>query len=412
MIYKLRLLQQKLSAMVRRFPVVVVTGARQVGKSTLLQHVLADWDHVVFDPVVDVAGAREDPELFLDNHPPPLVLDEIQFAPQLVPVIKRRVDSERDEPGRYVLTGSQQWAVMKEIGESLAGRAVFLDLHGFSLAEIADATRSDHWLRRYLENPEAFVALLPPRLTTQRTLYEQLWAGFLPEADTLEPDWIDDFYRAYLRTYVERDVRSIADIDDWQQFGRFVRLIAALTATEINHSQLGRELGITPQTCRRWLAILSATFQWHEIPPYHGNTIKRVSKKPKGHFSDTGLACSLQAVSTARALAGHPLTGALFESAVVGEIRKLSATIPAPPNLYHWRSHGGAEVDVILERDGRFHPVEIKLNSNPGRGALRGIRAFRETYTRLDIAPGLIICPADEGRRIGERDALLPWDSS
>ena len=412
MIYKSRILQQKLLSMVGRFPAVVVVGARQVGTSTLLQHLLPDWDHVVFDPVIDVAGAREDPELFLDNHPTPVVLDEIQFAAELVPVIKRRIDRARHEPGQYVLTGSQQWSVMKAVSESLAGRAVFLDLQGFSLAEIAGAPRADHWLRRYLDDPEAFVAGCHPRLERSRTLYEQLWCGFLPEADTLEPDWIDDFYGAYLRTYIERDARALANVDDWQQFGRFTRLISALTASEINHSQLGREIGMTPQTCRRWLSVLAATFQWYEIPPYHGNTIKRVSKRPKGHIADTGLACNLQAISAPRALAGHPLSGALFESAVVGEIRKLSATISASPNLYHWRSHGGAEVDIILERDGRLYPIAIKLRTNPGRGDLRGIHAFRDTYSGLDIAPGLIICPAEQSRPISARDVVLPWDAS
>jgi len=270
--YKPRILADQLKRMIQRFPVVVVSGARQVDKSTLLQRTLPDWDSVVFDPATDVGNARQDPDLFLDNHPPPVVLDEIQFAPELVAAIKRRVDRKR-KPGQYVLTGSQQWSVRKSASESLAGRAVFLDLEGFSLAEIAEATTAKHWLRRYLDDPDGFVAGLPAgieRIKLPRTVYEQLWWGFLPEADALEADWIGEFYRAYLRTYIERDVRLLSDVGDWQQLGRFARLTAALTAQEVNYSQLGREIGVTPQTAQRWLAMLRATFQWFEVPAYHG----------------------------------------------------------------------------------------------------------------------------------------------
>jgi predicted AAA+ superfamily ATPase len=417
--YKDRLLTHKLRRLLERFAVVVVTGARQVGKSTLLRHELPKWETVVFDPAVDVGNARRDPDLFLDNHPAPLVLDEIQYAPELVAALKRRVDrtpgrtsdATGRRPGQYVLTGSQQWSVLKSASESLAGRAVFLDLEGFCLAEIAGAGSEEHWLKRYLEAPDEFVAAPVKRLPARRTLYEQLWHGFLPEADALERDWIADFYRAYLRTYIERDARLLTDVGDWQQFGRFVQLAAALTAQEINHSQLGRELGVTPQTAHRWLATLRATFQWFEAPAYHGNTIKRISSKPKGYLADTGLACSLQTISTPQALSGHPLAGALFESAVVGEIRKLAATLATPPNLHHWRSHGGAEVDLLLERDGMLYPIEVKLATRLSRQDTRGIAAFRATYPRLKIAPGLVIAPVEQMERLSDTDFAMPWDS-
>lgn len=407
--YKHRLLGAKLRRLVERFPVVIVTGARQVGKSTLLAHELPEWRAIVFDPALDVAGAREDPDLFLDNHPAPLVLDEIQFAPELVAAIKRRVDLAR-KPGQYVLTGSQQWAVLRSASESLAGRALFLDLEGFCLSEVAESVTEDHWLARYLAQPEAFVASAPARLSLRRTLYEQLWRGCLPEVDVLESSWVGEFHRAYLRTYIERDARLLSDVADWQQFGRFVRLAAALTAQEVNYSQFGREVGVTPQTSQRWLAMLRATFQWLELPAYHGSTIKRISGKSKGYFADPGLACALHSISTAEALSGHPLAGALFETLIVGEIRKLVASLPTPPSLYHWRTHAGAEVDLLLERDGRLFPIEVKLTTKPTRGDARGIAALRETYPALQIAPGLVICPVDQMRRLNEIDVAMPWD--
>lgn len=408
--YKSRIMTGRLVRMVENFPVVVVSGARQVGKSTLLAHALPGWDSVVFDPAIDVGNARQDPDMFLDNHRAPLILDEIQYAPELVAAIKRRVD-ERKRTGQYVLTGSQQWSVLQTASESLAGRAVFLDLEGFCLSEIAEHTVSNHWLKRYLYSPDSLLDRSPERLNLDRTLYEQLWRGSLPMADSLETDLISDFYRSYLQTYIERDVRLLADVNDWQQFGRFVMLTAALTSQLVNHSQLGREIGVTPQTAQRWLAMLRATFQWFEIPAYHGNTTKRISQKPKGYFADTGLACSLQRVSSPTALSGHPLAGALFETAVVGEIRKLSQTLSTPPMFHHWRSQGGGEVDLLLERDGKFYPIEIKLTSQPKKDDTRGIGSFRKTYPQLPIETGLILCPCQSAMRINDHTLALPWDS-
>jgi len=282
--YYPRAITKRLFQLLEAFPVVVIIGARQVGKSTLLLNTVGKKaDVVVFDPVVDVENARQDPELFLNNRPPPLVLDEIQYAPELVASIKRRIDKDRS-PGQYVLTGSQQWGVIKSMAESLAGRAVFIDLEAFSLAEISGAGLDGSWLQSWLDDPEAFIAGKPGKVDLKTTLYEQLWRGGLPEAQFLPLEMIPDFHAAYQRTYIERDVRVLADVSDWQLFGRFVRLAAALTAQEINYSQIGRELGLNPQTSKRWLDILQSTFQWFEVPAYAGNAIKRIANII--HFMD------------------------------------------------------------------------------------------------------------------------------
>ena len=413
--YKHRLLAVKLKRLADYFPVVVLSGARQVGKSTLLRHLFPDLEAVVFDPAKDVGNARQDPDLFLDNHPAPIILDEIQYAPELVSAIKRRVDLNR-KPGSYILTGSQQWSVMKSISESLAGRAVFATLEGFSLGEISGESGGVTWLGRWLANPDEMMAHPPRCRNPGRTLNEQLWRGWLPEADSLPLDLLPDFHAAYLRTYLERDVRMLAGVEDWQVFGRFVQLAAALTACEVNYSQLGRDIGVTPQTARRWLAMLRATFQWHEVPAYSGNAVKRISGKAKGYLADSGMACHLLQLSAPTALSGHPQTGALFESAVVAEIRKLCALESTAPALYHWRSHGGAEVDLILERDGRLYPVEIKLTTNPSRKDTAGLTAFRKTYPHLNLAPGLVITPGQSGQqpslqKISEQDCALSWQA-
>lgn len=215
--YRQRLITTKLQRLTTSFPAVVIAGARQVGKSTLLRHVYGEGaDIVVFDPVVDVENARRDPGLFLANHRTPLVLDEIQYAPELVASLKRRIDEDRT-PGQYIMSGSQQWQVLTSISESLAGRAGFLDLEGFCLAESAGSQRS--WLAAWMRNPAEFLESHPQRLPSL-TLYEHLWRGGLPDATLLDDSVIPDFHAGYQRTYVERDVRLLADLSDWQLFGR------------------------------------------------------------------------------------------------------------------------------------------------------------------------------------------------
>lgn len=406
--YIYRGLEAKLKALSEAFPVVVITGGRQVGKSTLLSHTFPHLSHIVFDPTIDIENARRDPDLFLNNRKPPLILDEIQYAPELVSAIKRRLEKDR-RAGQYFLTGSQQWGVMKMLAESLAGRAVFLDLEGFSLLEIAKGKPRQSWLEHWLTK-----ATLPShskKFPLPFTLYEQLWRGFLPEAQFLKKEFLPTFLESYQRTTIERDIRQMADISDLQLFGRFFKLCGALTAQEINFSQLGREIGITPQTARRWLDFLMATFQWFEIPAYSGNTIKRISLKPKGYLSDTGLVCATQAVSTPEAMGSHPLWGSIFETAVVTEVRKHSRWLNASPNIFHWRSHGGAEVDLLLERDGHFYPIEIKGKSHPGKEDITGIQAFRKTYPKLLHKPGLVIAPADQSYPLGNDIWVLPWNA-
>lgn len=408
-----RIAAPQLQRLVQSFPAIAVLGARQVGKSTLLQHLFGDrFDMVTFDPIVDVGNARHDPELFLANHPPPIILDEIQYCPELIPSIKRYIDRHR-VPGLFLLSGSQQWNVMKHLAESLAGRVLFLELEPFSLVELANLGQSQTgWIHAWLANHAQVLGnRTVSRIETKRTLYQQLWRGFFPGVQFVDEDLVADYYQSYLRTYIERDVRLLADISDWQQFSRFVRIVAALTAQEINYSHVGREIGLTPQTAKRWLNTLSATFQYLEIAAYSGNAIKRLTQKPKGYLVDTGLVCALQSISTPTVLAGHPLWGALFETAVVNEIHKQCSTLSVKPNLFHWRSAGNAEVDLILERDGIFFPVEIKAKSRPNGNDARGIGAFRKTYPHLTIANGLVVAPSESMYQVSEHDYVMPWDA-
>ncbi|WPL17192.1 hypothetical protein Thiowin_02188 [Thiorhodovibrio winogradskyi] len=406
--YHPRLQTDRLRLLARSFPVVIVGGARQVGKTTLLRHCFPDIDYVVFDPSLDIENARAEPDLFLRNHPPPAILDEIQYAPELAGAIKRHVDRQPDLCGQHLLTGSQQWQMLRELTESLAGRAAFLDLHGFSLLEITDTQGA--WLPRWLERRNDFLAEARAGARYPGALTEWLWRGTLPRARVIESAAIPDFWLGYHRTYVERDLRLQGEVEDWQQFGRFIGLMSALTAQEINYSQLGREIGLAGQSARRWLAMMTATYQWTEIPAYSGNATKRVSGRPKGYIADTGLACHHARLSTPKALPSHPLFGALFETAMAAEMLKQAATLPARPACFHWRSAGGAEVDLILEHDDWLYPFAFKLTAAPTRRMASGINAFRRAYPRATIATGALLCAVEEPRWIAENVMALPWN--
>jgi len=400
------------------FPVVVVSGARQVGKTTLLRLAYPELDYVVFDASQDLEQARREPELFLRNHPGPLILDEIQYAPELVASIKRAVDAQQARPGQFLITGSQQWQVMSALAESLAGRVAFVDLAGLSLSELthAIAVPSDSlWLSRWMAANESghaqdFGAWCREADRYSGPLQEWLWRGAMPRACSLALDVVPDFWAGYHRTYIERDARLAGEVNDWHDFGRFVRLMGALTAQEINHSQLGREIGIVPKTAQRWLRIMQATYQWFELPPYFVNQIKRVSKSPKGYLVDTGMACHHAAMAGPQALGAHPLYGALFETAMVSEIRKTLSLLGGASALYHWRASTGAEVDCIIERNGWLYPVEVKLTSQPTRQQTLGLQAFRKAHPTQRMAPGLMLCAVEQARWISEDVLALPWN--
>jgi predicted AAA+ superfamily ATPase len=241
-------------------------------------------------------------------------------------------------------------------------------------------------------------------------LFDRVWRGGFPRLLDLANDVLPDMFSSYLRTYVERDIRVLLDLEDQQLFSRFFALCAALTAQEINHSQLGREIGVTPQTAARWLAMLKTTYQWVEIPPFHGNVIKRVSGRSKGYLADTGLAAFLQRISSPQALAAHPLQGALFETHLVQDILRQMNLTAMPPRVYQWRSHGGAEVDLILERDGAFAPIEIKSKAQITPADARGIMAFRKTYSHLRQAVGCILAGVEQTFELPERVLVVPYD--
>lgn len=405
--YHTRLIEHKLSSLAVFNKIVLLVGARQVGKSTLLQHLYPQVKRILFDPVQDLYNVKHDPDLFLNNFPSPLILDEIQFVPELLPALKRHVD-QSSHKGQYFLTGSQNLSMMQQVSESLAGRVSILQLGGMTPAEILNQTQTP-WLLNYLQHTEQWLHEQNKLLPSSQHLFNAIWRGGLPGILEMPNEMLPNYFSSYIQTYLERDIRLIDNIKDLYQFDRFIGLASALTSQEINYSQLGREIGLTPQSAKHWLDLLTYSYQWHEISPYFGNTIKRLSKRRKGYFMDSGLACYLQRITSPDALARHPSLGALFETFAINNIMRMSDSLNIAPQFYHWRTNGGAEVDLLMEQDGWFYPIEIKCKSTVNKHDARGIHAFHETFPHLNIKCGLIIYAGNERYPVSDKAFALPW---
>lgn len=408
--YRKRVYEKQIAEASKLFKIILLVGARQVGKSTLLAHLLPDVRSVVFDPVQDLYNARKDPDLFLKDFSTPMILDEVQFVPELLPSLKRIVD-QSDAKGQYFLTGSSQLSILKSVSESLAGRVAIVPIGPMAPHEMyGTCDLRKNWFLQYLKNPDTFFRDINTKIEHVPGRLEAVWRGGMPGVIELPANALPLYFSSYIQTYVERDIRLLENIEDLAAFGRFLALLSALTAQEINYSQLGRELGVSPRTAQRWLQLLTFTYQWHELPAFTMNAIKRLSLKPKGIIADTGLACYLQRISSPDGLASSPLQGALFESYCFNMVKALCGALPLMPHFYHWRTLAGAEVDIIVELDGTLYPIEIKSASTVSRHDIKGIQAFKQTYPELTVAPGIVMYAGDRCYRITEDVIAVPWD--
>jgi predicted AAA+ superfamily ATPase len=369
-----RSLEPVLEQAVHEFPVVVVIGPRQSGKTTLLQHQYgAQWPVISLEPPDVRAAAMHDPRGFLDFYPAPVVYDEVQYAPDLLPYIKERVDAQRDQAGQFILTGSQNLLLMQHVTESLAGRSAVLKLLPLTQREMAHTP----------ERPLAWETGRPSEnveVTPYPELWEQVLRGFYPEL-ARSPDRDARLWQAsYVQTYLERDVRNLRNIGDLTLFQTFLRALAIRCAGLLNLSELARDVGIAVNTAKDWLSILEASFQVFLLRPYFVNLGKRLVKSPKVYFVDTGLLCYLVGLRDAEHAAAGPMGGAIFENLVVAELFKTSLHRGQEPALYFWRTAAGSEVDLVIESQSRLIPIEIKSSATPRPEMAREIAAFRRDF--------------------------------
>ncbi len=349
-----RILASTILKSLATFPAVVVTGPRQSGKTTLLQSLLQGSHSYVSLENPDVRiRAKEDPVGFLAAYTNPVIIDEIQYVPELLSYIKTRIDEKRT-PGQWVLTGSQLFPLMAGVSQSLAGRAAILTLFPFSYAEAqgsADHVRDiSTWLQQHKEPrpsvlPDAAYVMLRgfyPELVSNAAVDRELWCS------------------SYIATYVERDVRAMARLGDLSQFERFVKLCAIRTGQQLHASEMARDIGVSMPTVKRWLSLLEAAGQVILLQPYYRNLGKRLMKSPKLYFTDTALASYLMGIHDVTALNNSPHYGALFETMIVMDVVKRFLHLGRPPQLYYIRTRDGLEIDLVVEHQERLHCFEIK----------------------------------------------------
>lgn len=398
----------------RTFPVLLLTGPRQSGKTTMLDKLKEEGrKYVTLDDPDDRLFAKTEPSVFLERYSPPVIIDEIQYAPELFPYIKMYVDRNKKN-GDFWLTGSQMFHMMKNVSESLAGRVGIINLFGLSNSEITGSLFGHY----KADKDELMKRADSAKAMTLPEVFKRIHRGGMPRLYE-EPDInISEYFSSYVQTYLSRDIRELTQVADELAFYRFLCIAAARTGSMVNYDALAKETGISAPTAKQWLSVLVSSGITALIEPYHNNVLKRVVKAPRMYFLDTGLAAHLTKWNSPEVLEAGAMAGAFFETYVVSEIYKSFINVGMVPPLYYYRDSNTREIDLIIWQDGTLYPVEIKKTSNPA-GATRHFNVLNPVasessfdemsrHLKMNIGTGSVICLANNLRPIDKNNWAVP----
>lgn len=399
--YISRNLETVVSQLTKEYPIVLLTGPRQVGKTTMLKKLMENTNrgYVSLDDLNARNLAKSDPELFLQLHKPPILIDEVQYAPELFTYIKMHVDKNQN-PGEFWLTGSQVFKLMRGVQESLAGRVAVLSMTTLSQAEI-----SNRDMTPFVVDLEALSKR--ERITADtHGIFDRIFKGSMPAIVSGANTNSQIFYSSYLSTYIERDVKELAESIDSLKFLRFMTAVAARCGQMLNVAEVARDADINQQQAKAWLNVLETLGIIFYLHPYSNNLLKRLVKTPKLYFYDTGLVCYLTKWSSTETLESGAMNGAILENYVVSEIAKTYLNCGQEPFMYYYRDKDAKEIDIVLEHDGVLNPIEIKKTSNPGT-------ELTKVFSLLDKASvprdkGAIICMKPSLGAIDRDNYIVP----
>ena len=403
MSYIRRSLEKIVLQVTKEYPVVLLSGPRQVGKTTMLKKLMegTERNYVSLDDLQERELARTDPELFLQLNKPPILIDEVQYAPELFPYIKIIVDKEQKK-GDFWLTGSQVFSLMRGVQESLAGRVALLSLSSLSQAEAYGGEEEMFTL-----DTESLLSRKKGRkLADAEEIFKRIFKGSMPAIVSGDITSTGIFYNSYLSTYIERDVKSLSDAIDSLKFLRFITALAARCSQMLNVSELARDAELNQKQVKDWLGILETLGILFYLYPYSNNLLKRLVKTPKVYFYDTGLVAYLTKWSSPETLASGAMSGAILENYVVSEIRKTYLNQGKEAFMYYYRDKDAKEIDLVLEQDGELHPIEIKKSANPASEILRVFPVLDKSS--LKRGNGAVICLKTELSAFNKENFIVP----
>lgn len=397
--YITRSIEKRIKKLTKEFKVLVVTGARQVGKSTMLKHCDPKRTYISLGKPNIREFANTEPELFLQRYKAPVIIDEIQYAPILLDYIKEIVDNN-EKRGQYWLTGSQPFHLMKNVSETLAGRAAIINMLGLSIDEKQNKTDipisfSEDFISKKRQNSN--------KLTLQK-VFEFIYKGSYPELYAGNISDLEVYYSSYLQTYIERDIRALTSIENESSFIKFMRIVAARTGQVVKYNQLALEAGISQPTAKKWLSLLITSGIVYLLEPFYKNLTKRLTKMPKLYFYDTGLCAYLCGWSSSKVLEQGAMNGAFFENMVVIEILKNFLNNGNKPTLFFYRDTEQKEIDLIIEQDQQLFPIEIKLTASPNKTMIKNFSILPEDK----YSKGALFCMVSEDYPINSKVNAIP----